>query len=809
MIALVSLEKKAHIYEKRCNRQKTNSNYVEDASSIIESVKHYHFPYPPSYKFTETEHPQKYIKVVTIGTIRKDHFSYRKALFQYFRKDLRIPVETAYAESNFCNYINTKIDCLLDCATDTERLKKQIYQSLLGYSTAMTTQAITETLHIIDTNIKYYEYKNEFNNPVTAQAKSTINKKPRVLSPTTLSYHQTLQSRIVFNPPLKTQKIWIAVWKSYPSSQSNRRKPIPATQILAKHGTPIFYTSESTTLIYTTSPNYYQPPPMTQAIPHYQTFSYSPSRLRAIDYNQGWRNPNNNQVQTNSGLSQPIPHGPAQSRPTPTGYPNQAFYLSLMEDQGFNQSTLVEGGDIEQISQSSKQTKSNIPPATITENTTLATIFSFDINNLNTHSLFTLYTNARVRGIDIKLILNSGSANHAATVRIITVDGNTKTPIGEIDNFPFKINGIQISIKVLVMEAIQYQALVGNNWLSKANVTLNWNTQELQLTFNRQHAQVPAMCGHFKTQHTKELLIEFEDTSILPTIETYQVSWVDDYQTELLLPPTWEEKRKGRAKEELQLLSLGYVTLDQRNLFYQPLKLICVNCEKKLSTMDTCIGDNKKWPTITKYYCRPSLNRLDGYPHDDHKIWRMASAKAKEIKDNPWTPEYNKPNYSEDDFFIDDPNAFQNQYQELASTYEEQEQRLADLNTKLCDHCLISCHFQYCDEYVIEISEGTLIGSISADIQNSEKPQSIPDFTQLFLFCDITSQVWNLPKKSYLFTPEEINKLNLGNLRTLQQMQLKILLNQYADVFASKNEFGHTDIVKHQIDMGDARPIKQ
>ncbi|KAG9304498.1 hypothetical protein G9A89_020062 [Geosiphon pyriformis] len=85
---------------------------------------------------------------------------------------------------------------------------------------------------------------------------------------------------------------------------------------------------------------------------------------------------------------------------------------------------------------------------------------------------------------------------------------------------------------------------------------------------------------------------------------------------------------------------------------------------------------------------------------------------------------------------------------------------------------------------VIEIPEGTLIGFISADI-------------------------WNLPKKSYLFTPEEINKLNLENLSTLQQMQLKVLLNQYANVFVSENKFRRTDIVKHQIDTEDARPIKQ
>ncbi|KAG9303261.1 hypothetical protein G9A89_013587 [Geosiphon pyriformis] len=589
----------------------------------------------------------------------------------------------------------------------------------------------------------------------------------------------------------------------------------------------------------------------------------------------------------------------------------------------------------------------------------------------------TLYTNTRVGEIDIKLILD----NYAATAQIITANGNTKTPIEEIDNFLFKINGIQISTKVLIMEATQYQALVGNDWLSKVNAILDWNTQELQLTFNGQHARVPAMCGHFKNQHTEESLIEFEDTSMPPTIKTYQVSWADNYRTKLLPPPTWEEKGKGRAKKELQLSSLGYVTSDQKNLFYQPPRLICVDCLVYWKDLD---DQNNKASETT----------------------RRAShvAKSCQIKDSGMM------------CLAEEKHAIR---LELAPTREKQKQRLANLNTKLCNHCLIPCHFQYCDECdlmfnpplrilfpitelpepkeevlitkdmsfqnptedteteqyltypdlskelelkytmvqvafrfslakkkidikrgiidagytgniivmlqnnsdrpykiesqekiaqaiflplvkipqltllgltargingfgssgkgnvpvnfmeensdqiefihtntvisilpyrqyilkiqdqallfeaspeicslanvanlylpakahkhfkipihnptedVIEISKGTLISSISADSQNSKKPQSIPDFAQLFLFCDITSQVWNLPKESYLFTPEEINKLNLGNL---------ILLNQYANVFASKNEFGCTDIVKHQIDTGDAQPIKQ
>ncbi|KAG9295566.1 hypothetical protein G9A89_003869 [Geosiphon pyriformis] len=45
-----------------------------------------------------------------------------------------------------------------------------------------------------------------------------------------------------------------------------------------------------------------------------------------------------------------------------------------------------------------------------------------------------------------------------------------------------------------------------------------------------------------------------------------------------------------------------------------------------------------------------------------------------------------------------DPKQFHKHYQELAPTREEQEQHLEQLNTQLCQHCLILCDFQYCNE---------------------------------------------------------------------------------------------------------------
>ncbi|KAG9295561.1 hypothetical protein G9A89_003864 [Geosiphon pyriformis] len=127
--------------------------------------------------------------------------------------------------------------------------------------------------------------------------------------------------------------------------------------------------------------------------------------------------------------------------------------------------------------------------ATITKNESLNTIFPFELEESSTMPLFSravlekkpitvMYIDAKVNGHFIKLILNSGLAgsiitkqlmdqlghqvDHAASARIITADEATKTPIGEIDDFLFEVNGIIIPIKVLVIKATQYQALTTN-----------------------------------------------------------------------------------------------------------------------------------------------------------------------------------------------------------------------------------------------------------------------------------------------------------------------------------------------------------
>ncbi|KAG9303780.1 hypothetical protein G9A89_018677 [Geosiphon pyriformis] len=167
----------------------------------------------------------------------------------------------------------------------------------------------------------------------------------------------------------------------------------------------------------------------------------------------------------------------------PTQNPNSQYYLSL----------LITPEDATSSNQRIKQQQpptNNIPPATITENESLDAIFLFKLEKpldmplfsraaLEEKLIMAMYTDTKIDSHSIKLILNSSLADNiiiqqlidqlghqvdcAASARIITTDGATKTPIGEIDNFPIEVNSIVVLIKVLVIKATQYQVLVSND----------------------------------------------------------------------------------------------------------------------------------------------------------------------------------------------------------------------------------------------------------------------------------------------------------------------------------------------------------
>ncbi|KAG9286643.1 hypothetical protein G9A89_007770 [Geosiphon pyriformis] len=264
------------------------------------------------------------------------------------------------------------------------------------------------------------------------------------------------------------------------------------------------------------SSNYYQPVPQ----PIQQQYQQPPIQYyqvlaqRLITQNQfipqNQYQVNNNRISSNNQL---VPQNFIQ--PRSNHYHTQPSYLTIPEEQNFHHTALLESRAAAQ-QQNSFYTPTTIPPARIAENANLSDIFPFEFEANKSPFLLSnaaaneqkaitaMYTEAEVKKKSIRLILDNGSARSIITYQlmqqlkknvdrpaqtiIVTANDIKKTPVEEIDNFSFTIDGITIPVKVLVMDAPQYQALVRNYWLQKANAKLDWKTQELQIFYQGQHA---------------------------------------------------------------------------------------------------------------------------------------------------------------------------------------------------------------------------------------------------------------------------------------------------------------------------------
>ncbi|KAG9288602.1 hypothetical protein G9A89_006703 [Geosiphon pyriformis] len=240
---------------------------------------------------------------------------------------------------------------------------------------------------------------------------------------------------------------------------------------------------------------------------------------------------------------------PIPTQPRPTHYHTQPSYLTISEEQDFYHTALSE--------------------ARIAENANLSDIFFFKfeaneslflLSNAAANeqkAIMAMYTEAEVEEKTIRLILDNRFAGSIITYQlmqqlkrnvdqpaqtvIVTADGMKKTPVREIDNFLFILDGIIILVKVLVMDTLQYQALVENNWLQKANAKLDWETQELQLSYQGQHTRVPTTCGTFNKCSEKAPAFEFEPKEEKPIIKTFMAlgsmsNWADKTEQEHFTP---------------------------------------------------------------------------------------------------------------------------------------------------------------------------------------------------------------------------------------------------------------------------------
>ncbi|KAG9304648.1 hypothetical protein G9A89_020212 [Geosiphon pyriformis] len=276
-------------------------------------------------------------------------------------------------------------------------------------------------------------------------------------------------------------------------------------------------------------------------------------------------------------------------------------------------------------------------------------------------SITAMYMEAKVNNTLIKLILDSGSAgsivtlqlvnqlgfkvDRATTFQIITADRSTKLLYGKIDTFPFEINGIIIPTKVLVMDATQYQTLVENDWLTKANTTLDWTTQKLFISYNSHHARIPVTCGHFQKPSTNQRpTFEFEKNPALPVIKTYQLSWADDQRTglpaKIQIEPDKSMKKPPAMQIKARMLKTPPITIvtvvTKKNTVIQKdmENGIKNHCQKsKGGTCDaTCqytilICDWVRGRMSFEAVFNRAVRRLQHYPHDEDELYNTAQAK--------------------------------------------------------------------------------------------------------------------------------------------------------------------------------------
>jgi len=119
-----------------------------------------------------------------------------------------------------------------------------------------------------------------------------------------------------------------------------------------------------------------------------------------------------------------------------------------------------------------------------------------------------LYCDAEVRGRSIPLILDSGASgsivscqllndlglgiDRPSTTVMINVHGERKRPLGEVTNFPITIQGITIPVDIVVVtDAQSYSAIVGNDWLSKVNALIDYQSSMMTITWRGQELRVP------------------------------------------------------------------------------------------------------------------------------------------------------------------------------------------------------------------------------------------------------------------------------------------------------------------------------
>ncbi|KAG9304116.1 hypothetical protein G9A89_006026 [Geosiphon pyriformis] len=366
-----------------------------------------------------------------------------------------------------------------------------------------------------------------------------------------------------------------------------------------------------------------------------------------------------------------------------------------------------------------------LPPARIAENANLSDIFPFEFeaNELpfllsnaaanKQKAIMAMYTETEVEGKTIRLILNI----------IVTADGMKKTPVGEIDNFPFTLNGIIISVKVFVIDAPQYQAL--NNmpeYLPLMVHSINALKKPRLLNSNRKrknpslkHSWLLNQCPTGLMKQNKNILPHTVNPK--PLDEIYLTQNLNQENNAPIFPlnvrtATRNYHQWGPAfylNKNMKII-LGHLIKRSGKWDNTPcLTSIRGGVCNQICQYALSISEKVKGGTPFDAVYNSAFNKLYHYPYDAEMIFDLAMAlingatqetvcQIKKSEYIAYTFEIAGYNY-EDEVKV---------YYQIAShtylTKEAQIQQLEQMNIRLCEKCIVFCDEQWCPEcYVLSI----------------------------------------------------------------------------------------------------------
>ena len=92
-------------------------------------------------------------------------------------------------------------------------------------------------------------------------------------------------------------------------------------------------------------------------------------------------------------------------------------------------------------------------------------------------------------------------------VRIIDVTGKKTAPLGIVKQVPVQMRDIEVTVDMIVTTSLEYNILLGNEWLQKVNAIISYGKSTITIQHNGQQQEIPITCTQ-KLDPTKYTVID-------------------------------------------------------------------------------------------------------------------------------------------------------------------------------------------------------------------------------------------------------------------------------------------------------------